>query len=65
MIPLELEQETITLPEAYNHSIVLVTGTELRHKRSAYRLQKEFGDKVIAWYEFDQNKIKKQYGVSP
>ncbi len=34
------------------HRIVVLTGTALRHQRFALRLQREFGDLVVAWYEF-------------
>jgi len=55
MIPLELKEEILTLPDTDNHSIVIITGNGLRHKRFAYRLQKEFGDMVVAWYEVDSS----------
>lgn len=53
MLPTELQKEIITLPKTDRHTIVIVTGNGLRHKRFAYRIQKEFGDQVIAWYELD------------
>ena len=55
MRPIELQEQAIKLPDTDNHSIVLVTGQDLRHKRFAYRLQQEFGDLVVAWFELDYN----------
>jgi methionyl-tRNA formyltransferase len=55
MIPVELEPEYRQLPETDQHTMVIITGSELRHRRFAYRLQQEFGDRVIAWYEIDHN----------
>ena len=52
MLPTELEAEILNLPDTDNHTIVLVTSNSLRHKRFAYRMQQEFGDLVVAWYEF-------------
>ena len=46
------------MPETDEHSILLITGNSLRHKRFALRVQKEFGDLVVAWYELSS-------GVSP
>lgn len=58
MLPQELEKEIITLPETDSHTIVIVTGNALRHRRFAHRLIERFGDAVIAWYELDD-------GVAP
>ncbi|MEA3492538.1 MAG: formyltransferase family protein [Campylobacterota bacterium] len=55
MLPTELNGETITLPKTDRHTIVIVTGKELRHKRFAYRLLQEFDDRVLAWYELDNS----------
>ena len=55
MLPLELKKKVVNLPETDNHAIVLVTSKELRHQRFAYRLQKEFGDLVVAWYQLDND----------
>ena len=55
MLPQELEKEIITLPETDSHTIVIVTGNALRHRRFAHRLIKRFGDAVIAWYELDNS----------
>jgi folate-dependent phosphoribosylglycinamide formyltransferase PurN len=52
MFPTELKAENLTLPESSDHKIIIITGSSLRHKRFAYRLQSEFGTEVIAWYEF-------------
>lgn len=51
MIPNDLPSRTIRLPETDEHSIILLTGTSLRHHRFAYRMQQEFGDMVLAWYQ--------------
>jgi len=53
MFPLELKPKTIKFPFTNTHNIVIVTGNNLRHRRFAYRLLKEFGKLVIAWYELD------------
>ncbi|MFC1584227.1 formyltransferase family protein [Fibrobacterota bacterium] len=42
------------MPETEDHSIVLITGNSLRHKRFALRLQQEFGDLVSAWFEIER-----------
>lgn len=55
MLPLELEKRIINLPETDNHSIVMITSNDLRHKRFAYRLQKEFGDLILVWYELSHD----------
>ena len=51
MIPNELPQRTIDLPRTSEASIVVITGTALRHDRFALRLQEEFGDGVVAWLQ--------------
>jgi hypothetical protein len=51
MLPHELEERTLSLPPTTDHTIALITSTGLRHKRFAYRLQQEFGDLVVAWFE--------------
>ena len=48
MIPHELSPRRIKLPETNDHSIVIITRNQLRHQRFAYRMQKEFGDLVVA-----------------
>jgi len=53
MLPIELKEEILKLPETDNHNIIIMTGNLLRHKRFAYRIQKEFGNLVVAWYELD------------
>ena len=55
MLPNELAEEILTLPETDKHTIVIVTGKELRHQRFAQRILSEFGDQVLAWYELDTN----------
>lgn len=51
MIPHELTSKKIKLKETDNHTIVLVTSNSIGHRRFAYRIQKEFGDLVLAWYQ--------------
>jgi formyl transferase-like protein len=51
MLPHELDERRLLLPETTDHSIVLITGTALRHRRFAYRIQHEFGGLVVAWFE--------------
>jgi len=53
MLPNELEEEIITLPKTETHTIVIVTGKDLRHQRFALRVIDEFKDQVLAWYELD------------
>ncbi len=53
MYPSELDYKILDLPKSDDYSMVIITGKELRHKRFAYRLIEEFGDKVAAWYELD------------
>ena len=55
MLPIDLEQKIIKLPDTKNHNIIIITGNSLRHNRFAYRIQKEFGELVLAWYELDNN----------
>jgi len=55
MLPLELKGKVIKLPETDSHTIVIITGKSLRHKRFSYRIQKEFGKSVVAWYELDSD----------
>lgn len=51
MVPHELEERRLVLPETTDHRIAIVTGTALRHRRFAYRIQQEFGSLVAAWFE--------------
>lgn len=53
MLPVELKRSTVQLPETDRHTIVLVTGNNPRHTRFAYRIIREFGTQVVAWYQFD------------
>lgn len=52
MLPVDIEPQTLVLPETQEHTIIILTGSSLRHKRFAYRMQAEFGAMVVAWYEF-------------
>ncbi|MCK5666236.1 MAG: hypothetical protein KAI17_22250, partial [Thiotrichaceae bacterium] len=63
MLPNELEDESLTLPETDKHTIVIVTGKELRHQRFAHRILNAFPDQVLAWYELDSN-VDPIYSVS-
>src|SRR5688572_20993558 len=51
MLPHELDERRLRLPETADHRIAIVTGTALRHRRFAYRIQQEFGSLVAAWFE--------------
>ncbi|BAF72494.1 formyltransferase family protein [Sulfurovum sp. NBC37-1] len=53
MLPPELTPQQITLPQSDEHTIVIVTGKELRHRRFALRIIETFGNDVVAWYELD------------
>jgi hypothetical protein len=53
VVPHEIKGRTLVLPAAAEgHRIVIMTGGALRHRRFALRLQKEFGESVVAWYQF-------------
>lgn len=52
MFPTELTPEKLHLPASTDHKIIVLTGSSIRHKRFAYRIQAEFGQQVCAWYEF-------------
>jgi methionyl-tRNA formyltransferase len=56
MLPYELDERRLRLPETTDHGIVLITGTALRHRRFAYRIQQEFGSLVVAWFETGHGK---------
>lgn len=60
MYPEEIEPERLTLPESNHHKIVILTGSSLRHKRFAYRLQSEFGAQVVGWFEFQGEALQLQ-----
>jgi hypothetical protein len=50
-IPSELDVSTLNLPSCDLCSIVVITGTELRHDRFALRVQAEFPQLVSAWLQ--------------
>jgi len=54
MYPSELHPESLQLPETDDHSIVLITGNQLRHRRFALRVQQVFGERVVGWYQLDR-----------
>ncbi|HOO57617.1 MAG TPA: formyltransferase family protein [bacterium] len=54
MIPKDPLQNKVTLPETEDHSIVIVTMGELRHRRFALRIQQEFGGLVKGWYQIEK-----------
>jgi formyl transferase-like protein len=51
LIPTELAPRRIRLPEKKDGRIVVFTGDALRHDRFALRLQREFGKRVVAWFQ--------------
>ena len=51
MIPAELISRKIQLPEKNGCRLVVITGNALRHDRFALRIQKEFGERVVGWYQ--------------
>jgi hypothetical protein len=51
MIPAELAPRRIRLPEKGDCHIVVFTGSSLRHDRFALRVQKEFGERVVGWFQ--------------
>ena len=55
MFPNNLKSSLLKVPKTLDHSIVIITGSDLRHKRFAYRIQKEFSSNVIAWFEVKKN----------
>lgn len=46
-----METESITAPTSTSFKIVIITQGQMRHKRFAYRIQQEFGSKVVGWFE--------------
>jgi methionyl-tRNA formyltransferase len=62
MLPHELDERRLLLPETTDHSIVLITGTALRHRRFAYRIQQEFAGLVAAWFEVGKGRQREQQG---
>src|ERR1035437_5034698 len=51
MIPAELVPRQIRLPEKDGCRIVIFTGDSLRHDRFALRIQKDFGERVVGWFQ--------------
>ena len=51
-----MKYSKLSLPETDNHTIVLVTCSNLRHRRFALRFQQEFPNNVIAWFEIRPKK---------
>lgn len=49
-----METQSITVPASTSFKIVIITQGEIRHKRFAYRIQQEFGSKVVGWFEVKQ-----------
>ncbi|MFC1585319.1 formyltransferase family protein [Fibrobacterota bacterium] len=62
MIPHELAPRLLKLPESDGQTIVIMTCSDPRHVYFAYRLQKEFGDSVVAWYQYKQPSLKREGG---
>jgi len=60
MYPPELLSERLQLPETDDHSIVLITGNQLRHRRFALRMQQVFGELVVGWYQLDRGTRKSE-----
>lgn len=54
MIPAELTPRKLKLPKKDLCNIVIFTGTQLRHDRFALRIQQEFGQLVVGWYQVKQ-----------
>ena len=50
MIPHNLDSEWLSLADS-RYSIVIITGNRLRHQRFAYRLQHEFRERVVGWFQ--------------
>lgn len=51
MIPINLPGESLEFPATRSPTLVIFTMEGLQHRRFAYRLQQEFGNETIAWYE--------------
>ena len=60
MRPTELKDRLFKLPKHSNYNIIILTASSVRHKRFALRMQREFSDLVVAWYEYD-NTVKSMY----
>jgi len=65
LIPRELTPRKITLPSPGDHPIVLITGGALRHLRFAYRIQQEFGQSVVGWYQVGGRRPGEGAGTRP
>ena len=55
MLPNNLTGKKIDIPKIGAKSIVILTGSNLRHDRFSYRLQQEFKENVLAWYQINDN----------
>jgi hypothetical protein len=53
MIPDDIKLSYLQLEETNDHSIVIITGIDIRHERFALRILQEFGGLVKAWYICD------------
>jgi hypothetical protein len=51
MIPAELVPRQIKLPAKDGCRIVIFTGNSLRHDRFALRIQRDFGERVVGWFQ--------------
>ena len=60
MKPPELKEQLFELPKHSNYNIIILTAGSIRHKRFALRMQREFPELVVAWYEYD-NTVKSMY----
>ena len=60
MIPNELMGKKVNVSKAVNLNIVIITGSSLRHDRFSYRIQQEFKDNHIVWYQINDNYAKEE-----
>jgi len=62
MIPNDLIAREINLPETDQATLAIITCSGLSHQRFSYRIQQEFGDRVVAWYQLDDRSAFRQSG---
>lgn len=60
MKPIELNSKTLSLPNDESKNIIIITGSQNRHKRFALKIQKEFPNNVVAWYQINSKISAKQ-----
>lgn len=66
MLPHDLKSSVKHLPVVDNPTIVIFTGTELRHDRFALKIINQFGSQVVGWYRINNKpNVEKQSNLFP